>query len=277
MNSENPYLPLSSELVDLWFETDDRQIKSFVVELPDSKRFDYKPGQFCQLSLLGVGEAPFGIASSPDEKHLLFTVNRIGTLTSALHELEKGTEIGIRGPLGNWYPVEKMKGHSVVIVGGGYAFTTLRSLFLYIASPKRRGDYNDITIVYGAREPGLLLYRDEFDRWSKREDVSVELTIDKAYEGWTRHIGFVPAVLEKVAPSSKGAYAVVCGPPIMIKFTLPVLEKLGFPPERIYTSLEMRMKCGIGKCGRCNIGEKYICYDGPVFSFEELKGLNADF
>ena len=278
---DNPYKPIPVVLLDSYFETNDRQLKSFKFKILDEnieKSFDYKPGQFAQLSVLGKGEAPFGIASSPTEgNELLFTINRIGTVTQALHELEKGERIGIRGPLGNWYPVDKFEGCDVVIVGGGYAFTTLRSLYLYLRDPIRRDKYGKITIVYGAREPGLLLYREDLEEWKKDENLDLVLTIDTPAEGWTGKVGFVPPVLKETAPSSENAYAVVCGPPVMIKYTLPVLLELGFSKDKIYTSLEMRMKCGIGKCGRCNIGHKYICVDGPVFSMAELDELKADF
>ena len=230
------------------------------------------PGQFCQLSILGKGEAPFGIASSPSEKDALkFTINRVGTVTTALHYLKEGDVIGMRGPLGNWYPVEKFKGGNVVIIGGGFAFTTLRSLVVYLL--EHRKDYKDIIIIYGARRPGLLLYRNELAEWEKRDDLQLHLTIDKPMPEWKKRVGFVPTVTKEVAPSPKNSWAVICGPPIMIKYTLPILSELGFPQERTYTSLEKRMKCGIGKCGRCNIGHKYVCSDGPVFSYAELQEL----
>lgn len=276
----NPYKPITAELIKSYFETNDRQLKTFQFKILDEnaeKAFDYKPGQFVQLSLLGKGEAPFGIASSPTEgNELMFTINRIGTVTQALHELVPGQRIGIRGPLGNWYPANLFEGHDVVIVGGGYAFTTLRSLYLYMRDPIRRAKFGKITIVYGAREPGLLLYRNDLENWKKDDNLDLVLTIDTPADGWTDKVGFVPPVLQESAPSSENAYAVVCGPPVMIKYTLPVLLELGFSKDKIYTSLEMRMKCGIGKCGRCNIGHKYICVDGPVFSMAELDKLTAD-
>jgi len=279
-DSENPYKPVPVRLAKSWLETDDRTLKSFLFEFAnpdDEAKFEYLPGQFCQLSLWGKGEAPFGIASSPTEsKKLLFTVNRIGTLTNTLHETPDGTILGLRGPLGNWYPVEKFKGSDIVIVGGGYAFTTLRSLFLYLVHPDRRKDFGKITVLYGARTPGLFLYKDDLPEWSKYPNVKMVQTIDVACADWDRCVGLVPPVLKDMAPDAENAYAVVCGPPIMIHYTLPVLAELKFPKDRIYTSLEMRMKCGIGKCGRCNIGHKYICADGPVFSMAELDGLVKD-
>lgn len=270
---DNPYIPIPVRLKRTEIESDDKTLRTLDFALCDENRaFDFMPGQFCQLSVLGKGEAPFGIASSPSEKGFLrFTVNRVGGVTTALHYLKEGEVIGMRGPLGNYYPVEKFKGQNLVIIGGGFAFTTLRSLALYIFANRKY--YNDITIIYGARRPGLLLYQNELTEWEKRDDIELFLTIDEEVPGWDKRVGFVPAVLGEVAPKPKDTWAVVCGPPIMIKFTLLRLFELGFPAERIYTSLERRMKCGIGKCGRCNIGSKYVCVDGPVFSLAELQKL----
>lgn len=271
----NPYYPKKSKIIRTYFESSDRNLKTFDIKPIECEMPNFIPGQFCEVSIWGYGESPFGIATSPTERDFLrFTVNKTGYVTSKLHELPEGSYVGIRGPLGNGYPVEKFKGSNIVIVGGGFAFTTLRSLLVFMLH--NRDDFKDITVLYGAREPDLFLYKDELKEWEKRDDLKLILTIDRPYEGWNKKVGLVPPVLEEVSPSPKDAYAVVCGPPIMIKFTLPVLFKLGFKPDRIYTSLEKRMKCGIGKCGRCNVGQKYICKDGPVFSFEELNNLPED-
>ncbi len=238
----------------------------------DREAFKYLPGQFCELSIPGKGESPFGIASSPTEEGFLrFTVNRTGSVTNEIHYLRNGDLIGLRGPLGNWYPIEDMKGMNILIIGGGFAFTTLRSLLVYLMGS--REDYKNITVIYGARNPDLFIYKDEITLWKQRDDIQMHLTIDKPVDGWDEKTGFVPAVVEEVAPTPDNTMAIVCGPPVMIKYTLPVLTKLGFSDEMIYTSLERRMKCGIGKCGRCNIGSKYICIDGPVFSMAELKNI----
>ncbi len=272
---KNIYMPIPVRVKSIRSESDDRTLRTFDLEfVHEDDAFDYMPGQFCQLSIPGVGEGPFGIASSPTEKGFLrFTVNRVGVLTTALHYLREGDEIGIRGPLGNYYPVDEFRGKNVVIVSGGFALTTLRSLTVYLRDPANRGDFGDITLIYGARRPGLMIYRDELEVWEKEDDIAVYLTIDQAVEGWDKMVGFVPTVTKEISPSSKDAWVMLCGPPIMIKYTLPTLAELGFPPERIYTSLERRMKCGIGKCGRCNIGSKYICLDGPVFSFAEIEKI----
>ncbi len=277
----NPYLPRLVRIETVTVETDDAMLKTFELGFPkpeDRADFDFVPGQFCEVSVFGKGEAPFGIASAPMEAGpLKFTVNKTGVLTSALHSMKAGDILGLRGPLGNGYPLELFEGHSLVIIGGGFAFTTLRSLTGYLLAPSNRKRFKDITIIYGARRPGLLLYRDDLAAWETRNDVSMHLTIDVEAPGWTKHVGFVPDVVERVAPSSKGTYAVICGPPVMIRFTMPKLSALGFPPERIFSSLERRMKCGIGKCGRCNIGPYYVCKEGPVFSYAQLEGLPQEY
>lgn len=272
---ENLYLPKLARINKITVENEAGDLKTFEVTFlneEDRRNFQYTPGQFVEVSLFGVGEAPFGIASSPVEKDILkFTVKKVGKLTSELHEKEPGEIIGIRGPLGNSYPVEKMQNKNVVVIGGGFAFTTLRSLTVYILN--NRDKFRNLTVIYGARTPGELMYKEELKEWEERKDIDLILTVDKGDKDWTKREGFVPTVTKEVAPSPENAVAVVCGPPVMIKFTLPVLYELKFSPSQIYTSLEMRMKCGIGKCGRCNIGEKFVCVDGPVFSCEELLNL----
>lgn len=277
----NPYLPASMRIVRVADEVDDRSIKSFDLAFEreeDAARFRYTPGQFCELSILGVGEAPFGIASSPTEEGFLrFTIKQAGVFTSRLHSMKAGDVIGLRGPLGNHFPLDYMAGKDVTVIGGGFAFTTLRSLIVYMLEPQHRARFGRITVVYGARTPGLLMYPEDLAAWEARDDIDVWQTIDVPAPGWTRKVGFVPAVTEEVAPSAHNAVAIICGPPVMIRFTLPVMTKLGFGKEQIYTSLENRMKCGIGKCGRCNVGRKYVCLDGPVFSMAQLGELPPEY
>ncbi len=274
-------MPYPVRIDQITIENEERDLKTFKLVFLDpehEKAFDYIPGQFAELSVLGKGECPIGIASSPTEKgYLLFTVKKTGVVTGELHNLTEGRVIGVRGPLGKSYPLDRMKGKNVVIVGGGFAFTTLRALTKYMTNDGNRDDYGEITVIYGARSPGELLYKDELKEWEARDDLKTIITVDKGNADWKGREGFVPTVLEEVAPSSKEALMVVCGPPIMIKFTLPVIEKLGFAPSDTILSLEMRMKCGIGKCGRCNIGSKYVCKDGPVFTLEELNALPAEY
>ena len=278
---KNPYLPIPMVVKKTQVETADRMLRTLelgFVKEEDEKAFRFVPGQFCELSLFGKGEAPFGIASSPTEKgSLKFTINKAGTVTTALHQITPGEEMGIRGPLGNSYPIELFQGKNVLVIGGGFAFTTLRSLIIYLLQPENRSKVKDITVIYGARNPGLLLYKEELADWQKRSDMKLVVTVDAGDKDWKGKVGLVPNVLEEVGPASENTYAVICGPPIMIKFTFPKLMTLKFPNERIYTSLEKRMKCGIGKCGRCNIGHLYVCKDGPVFSYEQLGKLPKDY
>ena len=278
---QNPYIPITMKLIKNLCETEDKFINTFTLEFlskEDEENFKYMPGQFAELSAYGQGEAPFGIATSPTEPGIIkFSVAKVGCVSNALHLMEEGTMVGVRGPMGNYYPMEEFKGKNVVIIGGGFAFTTLRSMAVYMLDEKHRADYGDITVIYGARNPGLLLYKEELAEWAENPNINLVTTIDKPCDGWCQRVGFIPTITEQVAPSSVNTYAVVCGPPAMIKYTLPVLEKLGFPPERIYTSLEMRMKCGLGICGRCNIGPKYVCKDGPVFSMAQLKELPSEY
>ena len=279
---ENPYLPYPVRIEEIITETEDRNLKTFkfvFLNPEDEEKFAYIPGQFAELSIPGKGEVPIGIASSPTERGFVtFTVNKVGLVTSHLHNMKEGDVMGIRGPLGNWYPWEEMEGKNVVIIGGGFAFTTLRSSIVYMIEPENRSRFKNITVVYGARSPGMLLYKDELAAWEQRDDIDMHITVDATDDpDWKYNVGFGPAITEQKITSADDTIAIVCGPPIMIKFTQPVLEKLEFPPERIILSLEMRMKCGIGMCGRCNIGDQYVCKDGPVFSLAQLKELPPEY
>ncbi len=277
----NPYIPVLTTVKSIASENKVNDIKTLELEFKnekDYKSFDYIPGQFAEISLIGKGECPIGIASSPTEEgSIKFTIKKMGEVTSGFHNCEIGDVVGVRGPMGNGWPIEDMKGKNIVVVGGGFAFSTLRSLIIYILDEKHRKDYKDITVIYGNRDSGEVLYRDVLEEWKKRNDIKVVLTIDREEEGWNEKVGFVAPVVKEVAPLSENAIAVVCGPPIMIKTTIAVLEELNFKDEQILNSLEMRMKCGIGKCGRCNIGSKYVCTDGPVFSLAELKKMPNEY
>lgn len=282
----NPYIPMPVELTNVVSEVYTNDIKTFrltFVNKEDEERFRYLPGQFAELSILGKGECPIGIASSPTQPgYLEFTVQKVATLgtgivTEALHDLDVGSRLGIRGPLGNTWPIDALEGKNVVVVGGGFAFTTLRSLIHYMLHEDHRRRFGGLTVVYGARTPGLLCYKEELASWEKRDDLEMIITVDKGDATWTGREGFVPAVCREIAPCADNAVAVICGPPVMIRFTLPVFFELGFAKENIFTSLEMRMKCGIGKCGRCNVGDRYVCKDGPVFSLAELDKLPREY
>lgn len=278
----NPYIPYPVTIDDITIENESKDLKSFKLVFEkedDRKAFSYKPGQFAELSMLGMGESPFGIASSPtEEDHIMFTVKLTGTVTRELHNSEIGRKIGVRGPMGNSFPWERMEGKDIVIISGGFSFTTLRSAIVYMLDPKNRSKYGKITVVYGARNPGELLYKDVLKEWQSNPEIDLTLTVDREpEEEWDGKVGLVPNILKEVAPSRDNALALVCGPPIMIRFTIPVLQELGFEKDDILLSLENRMKCGIGKCGRCNVGSKYVCVDGPVFTYSQLENLPPEY
>jgi NAD(P)H-flavin reductase len=272
-NTNNPYLPEMATVREIIQET--HNIKTFRVTLNNEARmkaFSFEPGQVGQLSIFGVGESTFVINSSPTRMdYLQFSVMQAGEVTSRLHELQVGDQIGVRAPLGNWFPYEKMKGKDVVIVGGGIGMAPLRTLLLFMLD--NRDDYGKITVIYGARSPQDLTYSYEFDEWRAARDVNLVLTVDAEAPDWEHKVGLIPNILLEENPASGNTVAVTCGPPIMIKFTLEALKKLGFTDENIYTTLEKRMKCGVGLCGRCNIGTSYVCVDGPVYSFAQLSKL----
>jgi sulfhydrogenase subunit gamma (sulfur reductase) len=277
---ENPYMPFMMRIKEVILETEDRRIKTFVLDFlneQDRERFAYRPGQFAEVSVFGKGEAPFGMASTPTEPgRLEFSVSTVGAVTGALHNMEKGAIVGVRGPLGNGYPLETFKEKNLLLIGGGFGFSTLRSLTNYLLHDLNRAVFGDLTIIYGARKPGFLLYKADLEAWKERADLNLHLTVDQEVDGWQGHVGVVPNVLRTLTPSPENTLAVVCGPPVMMKFTLPVLKDLGFSDKDILLSLEMRMKCGIGKCGRCNVGSKYVCSEGPVFYQSELARLTAE-
>ena len=277
----NPYIPMLTKVKSVVSENEVNDIKTFELEFvkeEEYKAFEYIPGQFAEISIIGKGECPIGIASSPTEEGTIkFTIKKMGTVTSSFHNCDIGDTIGVRGPLGNGWPMEELKGKNIVVIGGGFAFSTLRSLVLYVLDDKNRKDYKNITVIYGNRDSSEVLYRDVLEEWEKRDDIEVVLTIDREEEGWTRKVGFVAAIVKEVAPSPDNAVAIICGPPIMIRTAVDELVKVGWKDEQILNSLEMRMKCGIGKCGRCNIGSKFVCIDGPVFSLAELKKMPNEY
>lgn len=269
----NPYLPEIAMVSRIIQETPN--IKTFQVVLQDEEKrraFCFQPGQVAQLSVFGAGEATFVINSSPLEPECLqFTIMEVGEVTTAIHELSEGDHIGIRAPLGNYFPYENMKGKNILLVGGGIGIAPLRPLLLFILA--HREEYREIKVIYGAKTPSDFCFGADLREWDSREDMDLILTVDKEFPGWVGRVGLVPAILSKESPSVEKTIAVTCGPPIMIKFTLLELAKLGFGDDQIITTLERRMKCGIGLCGRCNIGPKYVCVDGPVFTLRQLNQL----
>ena len=275
MNHE-ALIPTLGVVTDVRVDTPD--VKTFRVNaLGGGKCFEHMPGQCAMLSIPGVGEAMFSITSSPTNKEFMeFSIKKCGCLTEWLHMMEVGQQITIRGPYGNGFPVEgELKGQDLLFMAGGIGLAPLRSVIDYVLD--NRSNYGKINIVYGSRSADDLVDIDEIrERWMNAEGVNVHLTIDREQEGWDGHVGFVPNYVKELGFNPEGK-VLVCGPPIMIKFTLGALTDLGFERTQVFTTMELRMKCGIGKCGRCNIGDKYVCKDGPVFRFDELDELPAEY
>jgi len=270
---DNVYLPHIAVIEEIIEETPGiRTLRFNFKDRKLQKEFSFESGQFGEYSVFGIGEAPFCISSSPTRRHHLeFTVQRVGRVTNALHRLGVGAEIGFRGPYGNSFPLDFLQGKNLVFVGGGIGLAPLRSLIWNVIDNRQK--YKNIALVYGARTPADLCFKYDLDAWGKDKTIKFVTTVDRGDASWTGKVGVVPKILEEVAPSAKNAVAIVCGPPIMIRFTFPVLEKLGFTPEQMLTTLEKRMKCGIGKCGRCNIGNIFVCRDGPVFSYAQIQNF----
>ena len=248
-----------------------KHVKSFILEMNDAQAMNVRPGQFIEVSVQGYGEATFAVTrTSEDKKQFTISVKRIGHLTKMMHRAAAGDIVGVRGPYGNSFPVDDWKGKSVVIIGGGIGLAPLRPVIDHILV--NRKDFGELQIIFGARSPLDILYKDDLKRWEQEESIELYTTIDVPFEGWNGHVGLVPVVVKDIAVKPDNKVAVVCGPPIMIKFTVAALKELGWSDEKIYTTLEMKMQCGIGQCGRCNIGEKFICKDGPVFSLDQIPG-----
>jgi NAD(P)H-flavin reductase len=270
INLENPLVPIIVEVIDIVDETPD--VKTFYVKSENGVPFDVMPGQLAMVSLVPTGEAMFSVSWQEEKEHLQFAIKRVGLMTDELHTIEIGQKIGVRGPYGNGFPVEECKGKDMLFIAGGIGLAPLRSFIKYCF--KHRADYGKIQIIYGSRSYADLCFKDElFNQWPKEKDTEVFVTIDNPEEAWQGNVGFVPSYLEQLNPDPAGKIAVSCGPPIMIKYVLQGLEKMNYTDEQVITTLEMRMKCGIGKCGRCNIGSEYICLDGPVFNLAQLRQL----
>jgi sulfhydrogenase subunit gamma (sulfur reductase) len=267
------YTPVAARVQELRVET--RDVKTLRLVFQDEKvaeGFSFRPGQFVELSVAGEGEATFCLASSPEEKGFVeCSIKRVGLVTEAIHRLDPNALVGLRGPYGNSFPLEQMEGRDLVFVAGGIGLAALRSLIkVVLAKPEK---YGSILILYGARSVADLVYREELDQWGSRKDLRTVLTVDPGGQsaGWKGEVGFVPAVLEKLNPGRRNATVITCGPPIMIRYVLAALDKLGFDPEAVITTLEMKMKCGVGQCGRCNLGPLYVCRDGPVFTYAQIR------
>ncbi len=275
---KEPLIPVVGVVTDIRIDTPD--VKTFRVVTPDGKKaFLHKPGQCAMLSIPGVGEAMFSITSSPtNEEFMEFSIKKCGCVTDWLHSMEPGQMITIRGPYGNGFPVDDaFAGKNLIFIAGGIGLAPLRSVINYARHYRDR--YGKLDVVYGSRSmQDLVDYNEIISEWETEEGVDVHLTIDREQEEWKGHVGFVPNYVKELGfVPDENTVAIICGPPIMIKFTLAGLKELGFDQTQVYTTMELRMKCGIGKCGRCNIGSKYVCKDGPVFRFDQLDALPDEY
>ncbi|MCX7983378.1 MAG: FAD/NAD(P)-binding protein [Bacteroidetes bacterium] len=279
MSTKNVYKPYLMRIVKIIDEAPG--VKTFRLQFlneEEGKSFTFKAGQFAEYSVFGEGESTFCIASSPTRREFIeCTFRQTGRVTKALAQKEEGDIIGFRGPYGNVFPIDEWKGKNLLFIAGGIALPPMRCVIWNALD--LRDWFENITVIYGARSVADLVYKYELTEWSQRTDMKLITTVDPGGEtpDWNGRVGFVPTIVEQEEPSSTNTIAIVCGPPIMIKYTFPVLEKLGFTPNAIFTTLENRMKCGVGKCGRCNVGPVYVCKDGPVFTYEQLLALPAEY
>ena len=267
------YTPFAARVRELRVETKDVKTLRLVFEEEKvAETFAFEPGQFVELSVAGEGEATFCLASSPQEKgYLECSVKRVGLVTEAIHRLDPDALVGLRGPYGNSFPLQRMEGRDLIFVAGGIGLAALRSLIKVVLAG--RGKFGSILILYGARSVEDLVYREELEKWRSLKGLKTVLTVDPGGEspGWKGEVGFVPAVLERLNPGSRNSTVITCGPPIMIRYVLAALDKMGFDPQEVITTLEMKMKCGLGHCGRCNVGPLYVCKDGPVFTYARIR------
>ena len=272
----DPLIPMVGVVTDV--RTDTPDVKTFrVVGLDGKKPFAHIPGQCAMLSMPGIGEALFSITSSPtNEEYLEFSIKKCGCVTTWLHQIEPGQQVTLRGPYGNGFPVDtELKGKDLLIIAGGIGLAPVRSVINYVRA--NRANYGTLDIVYGSRsKEDLVDYQEILDEWMAEDGINVHLTIDREQPDWDGHVGFVPNYVKELNFDTSKT-VVMCGPPIMIKFTLAGLEELGFQRDQVYTTFELKMKCALGKCGRCNIGDKYVCKDGPVFRLDQMTELPDEY
>ncbi len=270
---KNEYIPYPVKIEKISRETFDT--KTYTVKFVDEKlreTFEYVQGQFMEVSILGIGEAPISITSSPSRKgYLEFTIRATGKVTDKIHTLKVGDTMHLRGPYGNSFPFDELKGKNIYFIAGGIGLAPLRSLINMVFD--NRKEFGHIEVLYGSKTPDELCSKEELEEWSKIPDTKVFLTVDNGNESWSKRVGVVTELWKDTEVKSDNAIAVVCGPPIMIKFVCMKLAESGFTDENIIMTLERYMKCGIGKCGHCNIGEKFVCVHGPVFTYEEVKKM----
>jgi sulfhydrogenase subunit gamma (sulfur reductase) len=265
------YMPTPSRIIAVRDHTAVEKV--FKIELPSGFSLNHRPGQFVQVSVMGIGEAPISISSSPSRSNGAFElcVRRVGSVTNALHTMPVGSMLGIRGPFGRGFPVERFRGKDILFVPGGLGLAPLRSLINEVLD--ERGRYGRVIILYGTRTPADILFADEIEEWKARSDIEFHMTVDRPAEGWTGNTGVITTLFPKVQIHPRNMVAVVVGPPVMYRFVLMELLGKGISEGNIWFSFERRMKCGVGKCGHCQMHHIYTCQDGPSFSYAEIKHL----
>ncbi|MBM4055867.1 MAG: oxidoreductase [Planctomycetes bacterium] len=271
INNNSLYLPEIARIVSVRQLTE--MEKYFEISTEGKKEFSFNPGQFVQLSVFGIGEAPISISSSPFNKDTVgLCIRRMGDVTTAIHKLEIGASVGIRGPLGNGFPVRELKGKDILFIAGGLGLAPLRSMISYVL--EKRKDFGRIIILYGTKSPGELLFRDDLETWRQIEDIELIITVNRPDKDWTGRTGVITRFIPSLELEPQNTYALVVGPPVMYKYALLELQEKLIPENNIIMSLERRMKCGVGKCGHCQINGVYVCLDGPEFRYHTLKFLS---
>ncbi len=271
LNSSSIYLPTPARVVATRELTELEKL--FKLELPSGFSLDHRPGQFVQISMLGIGEAPISISSSPSRSNGSFEicVRRVGRVTNAMHQLQPGSILGIRGPFGRGFPVERFRGKDILFCPGGLGLAPLRSLINEVLD--ERGKYGRVIILYGTRSPQDILFQDEIEEWKKRTDIEFHMTVDRPDETWSGNVGVITTLFSKVQIHPRNMVAVVVGPPVMYRYVLMELLGKGITEGNIWFSFERHMKCGVGKCGHCQMHHIYTCQEGPSFSYAEIKHL----
>jgi len=273
-SKESLYVPRMAQIKGIEPLTDREKV--FNIGLEDGAPLGHAPGQFVEVSLFGIGEAPISVCSSPNGKHdFQLCVRAVGNVTNALHRLEEGAKVGIRGPFGHGFEPDKMVEKDILFVAGGIGLAPLRSLIHYVVDLERRSSFGKVTILYGARSPEEVLFKEDLASWKQRDDVDLRVTVDRGDANWTGHVGVITTLFPELEVDAPNTIAVIVGPPIMYRFVL--LEALGkdIPESHIIMSLERRMKCGLGKCGHCQIEGVYVCQEGPVFSYSQIKRMKG--
>ncbi len=271
----NPYRPWPARITSITDLTATEKLFEFrLIDEAIREAFRHEPGQFVELSIFGVGEAPISISSSPSKHGFIeLCVRRTGRFTEVLHTMQCGDIVGIRGPFGRGFPFEQMKGHDILLVAGGLGIAPLRSLINNVHD--ERSEFGKVTIIYGSKNPSEVMFRDQFEMWRHRKDFDLYLTVDHSDESWDGEVGLVTKPFEHLELDARHTYGAVCGPPVMYRFVIDEMRKKGIEYDHIYCSFERHMKCGMGKCGHCQIGHQYCCIDGPVFNYWEAKNIQG--